>query len=290
MMAVYELYEITSQYMIIKFDESIAVATLKNENFTLNDVTLATPGSPVANPFEPIVIMRDWISINRSLTLWWNFALQQDTHYQLKVSNLKTAFGSMIPTFYIDFVVDDEILVVNPGDPSPGGGTAPISPPGDAGGVSDVDAVDIEDWTIKHPPSIPLPGYTIDTDDDTEDVGATPSDPDIEIVSVFPEGDDVWYLEPDDSEGKIAVQFNVMPAANFITSSDFRLQKKKVDGISRWEDVDTIVAAEPIYKRVKIYLPSDDATPIYSFQTSEPHNWWEPGYVYRLIINPDVGI
>lgn len=265
---IWSLIQVTDDFVLIKFDDPILASTLVNASFTLTKDD-ATPVASVASPFKAINLTKDFLSISRTLYLWWNVSLQGGSTYSLHIANLKHAVTQeILPS---DVYTFDTALPIVPSD---------IERPSR-------DPVDVEDYSIKTPP-------VIETSSGPGGTPTLPGDEDtLSIVSITPTPAEAYYLEGSDYEGRIVVEFNQKPAANFINSSDFRLQRRLVtSGIAKWDNVDTVVATDSENPRVNIYLPSDDATPVYSFMVSDDDNYvfWEPGYEYRLIVSKNVGV
>lgn len=265
-MAGLQWYQITEEYVILRFDFTVDVDTLVNENFTLQ-ISAATPPD-VADPFDEISVERDYQSVSRELYLYWNVDLLSNTDYILTISGLQTAFGDSVATGQISFSTEG----INLATPN----------------ISESDftkePTNIEDYSIKS---------VADLSGTSTSGGITESDEAFAILSISPDVSEAYYLGPYDFQGKIAITFNHYIPSNFVNSDDFRLQKKLLNGrlTVSWTDVDTIVAQETDNPIVNVYLPSTDATPVYSYEVedSSEYTFWEEGYKYRLIISQQVG-
>ena len=139
----------------------------------------------------------------------------------------------------------------------------------------DVMLNDVEDYSIKDVSSLVL---SMPAGDQSTLV----------VESVVPGGDISYYLAPSATEGRIDIKFNQSPAANYVSSDYFKVQRKLVNrSLTRWEDVDALITADTENNYVYIYLPSTDATPVYG----EPDKiYWETGYKYRVRISSGIGI
>lgn len=265
-MAGLQWYQITEEYVILRFDFTVAVATLINDNFTLQ-ISDATPPD-VTDPFDEIVIERDYQSVSRELYLYWNVDLQQDTDYTITMSNLETVFGGSVTTGVLSFTTDGLNLA-----------TPNIS-------ESDFtkEPTNIEDFSIK---------VIADLSSGSSSSGITESSEAFAIVSIYPDVTQSYYIGPYDYRGKIEITFNHFIPSNFINSNDFKLQKKLINGrmTVAWTTVDAQVAQETDNPVVSIYLPSTDATPVYSYEVEDisQYTFWEEEYKYRLTISKLVG-
>lgn len=252
---------IRTDILELKFKDTVKISTLINANFTVTDITDATPYS-VEDPFKPIVITRDFYSTPRTLMLFWLNGPVSNKSYKININGLKNAAG--FPLDSEDIFFDTSDLVVPVTDI-----TEPTRVPY---------PTDVEDYTLKDVtaffPSLP------------ESIPVT-SLGSFRIDSIVPTSFDAAYLEPGHREGRIEIYFSQIPAANFISSAYFKVQRKKlIGGISRWENVNAIVTSSPENDLVIIYLPSNDEVPIYG----EPdYVYYEKGFKYRLRILPEIG-
>lgn len=258
-MSIYRSYKVRTDYVEIKFVQSIQTSTLVNANFVVYDTTTATPAI-VTSPFQTISLIRDYDSISRTILLWWTSSdvLSDNSTYEIRISDLKNVIGETLADDIISF------------------STGVISTESEA----DLDEpptrlpVEVEDYSVKEVSF----ATTL----------ATTSADSFQVVSVTPGLENAFYLDPSFNEGKIEVYFNEAPAANFVSTEYFKVQKKLITrGINTWTTVNTLVTSSPEDKLIVIYLPSNDATPVYG----EPDLvYWEEGYKYRLRISASVGI
>jgi hypothetical protein len=256
-MTIYQWYEIREDRIEIKFLDTIDTSTLVNANFTLLNTTTSTPVS-VADPFQPIVVIRDFYSISRTLYLYWQDAkLASHSTYSLTISGLKRTDGSTLTTEVITFSTEDL--------------TADV----ELNQVPTREPADVEDYSIKDVSTL-FPNTIISTSDN------------FYVVSIKPDFETAYYLDPSYNEGRIEIIFNTIPAANFVSNEFFKVQRKLItSGIQRWENVDILVTSSPENNLVVIYMPSDDATPLFG----EPDSvYWVEGYKYRLRIAGNIGI
>ena len=262
-MALYEMYEVTNDYFMIKFDSTIRASTLINANFV---VIPESTGVPIPTAFKTIDLARDYKSVSRSLFLWWNITLQAGESYTVRAQNLVATTGMTHATEDIVFEVE--------GDATP--------PPPDEDYRDTRVPVEVKDFSIKTLPTLNGGGS-----------GGGPGTPGTAfgIKKITPSLHESFHLTDDAFDGKIIVEFNDTPAANFVNNEDFKLQRKRTSGISHWENVNTVVVSEANSNKVKIYLPSNEEPSIYSFQVErEPtRQYWESGYQYRLTISDSVG-
>lgn len=265
-MAGIQWYQITEEFVIIRFDFSVNVDTLINDNFTLS-IPDATP-SAVTGAFDEIVVERDYQSVARELYLYWNIQIETDTDYRITISNLEDAFENLVGTATIDFSTDG----VN------------LATPNISESQFTKEPTNIEDFSIK---------AVADLGGSSSSSGITESSEDFSIVSIYPDVNESYYIGPYDYQAKIEITFNHFIPSNFINATDFRLQKKLVNNrlAVAWQNVTTVVAQQSDLPIVSIYLPSTDATPIYSYDISDltDYIFWEEGYKYRLVISKLVG-
>lgn len=267
-MEIYELIQVTQEFVLLKFQDSVKASTLVNANFTLRKESGATPGL-VADPFKTIDLHKDYRSVSKTLYLRWNRALEANTEYKIITSNIQNAFDSSIYD-------PDEFTFETLGTPQT---PCPVQPGGSSNNAYDEPI--IQDFSIKDLPTLNVGG--------TSTPGTPIIDPDtnIKLVSITPSLEDSYYLEPNEYAGCITIVFNKVLAANFVTPTEFNLQKKLVgSGPSKWESVDTEVNYDGRDPKVYIFLPSQDATPTYSYVVNnDAKMYWEAGYKYRLIIS-----
>jgi len=259
-MAIYQWYEVKSENVEIKFVDTLHRATLINANFTVMNMSTATP-TAISNPFKAIDISRDFSSISRVLTLWWDITLSNDTDYRITIANLNTINGAVIDSQNIDFstgtIAADSV-------------ESPLTR----------EPVDVEDYSIKNISTI-------------LNVTAATAASVFNIESVTPDSSFSYYLDPSHNEGKIEITFSLVPAANFVSNDYFKVQRKAIGrGISRWEDISALVTSSANDSLVVIYLPSipaaDDVDQT-SYYAEPDLTYWEEGYKYRLRISGDIG-
>lgn len=254
-MSFYSYYEVTTEAVEIKFEDTLDASSIENSSFTLTNDTLSTI---VTNPFQTINVIRDFYSISRTLVLYWDIDLETETDYTISVS-LIAVDGSPV-TGAISFTTGSSFSAT----PS----TEALTPP-------DRDPVDVEDYSIKNISSFVT---TLPSDDETS----------ITALILSPIADIAYYMASSDTEGRIDIKFNQIPAANFISSDYFKVQKKLVSRqLSRWETVDALITADTVNNYVYIYLPSTDEIPVYGEADKE---YWEAGYKYRVVILAGIGI
>lgn len=249
---------IHSDIVQLKFDHTIKTSLLVNANFTVWDITDATPVQ-LSTPFQPINVIRDFYSTSRQLILYWLLSFPAGKTYQITISNLVTVTELSLDTENIEFDTNDLIVVVPETE-------VPSRLP-----------LDVEDYSIK------------DVGEFLSSSGAviTPTSSTFKIESIIPSLMEAGYIEPSYREGRIEIYFTQSPAANFISQEYFKIQRKNITGgVAHWQNVNITVASNPEDGLVVIYLPSNDATPVYA----EPDLiYWEEGYKYRLKISPDIG-
>lgn len=256
-MTIYQWYEISEDRVEIKFHDSLDTSTLTNAHFTFLNTTTATPVS-VANPFKDIVVTRDYFSVARTLYLYWNDGiLSSNSSYSLSIIGIKNSLGVALPTEVITFSTTQ--LTSN---------AATVTPPTRV-------PTDVEDYSIKDTVGL-FPDSIISTSDN------------FYIQSIRPDFETAFYLDPSYNEGKIEIIFNSIPAANFVSDEFFKVQRKLITkGVQRWENVSILVTSSPENDLVVIYMPSNDATPVYGMPSK---TYWVAGYKYRLRIAGNIGI
>lgn len=261
-MSLYAWFEVRTNYIEIKFNEILNASSITNNKFAVYNATTATPVS-IANPFKPIDVSRDYYSISRTLHLWWNFELQSNTTYQVVITNLLNIEGATPAQVTIEF----ETGIIEYGLQDE------LEPPSRH-------PIDVEDYSIKVVSDFIYSSLSSDVDK-------------LKIEKIVPGSDKAYYLDPTENEGKIEIWFNQAPAANYINSSYFKVQRKLVSrNISRWEDINARITANTAKGAVFIYLPSLDATPVFAYEVdkAEKHEYFQPEYKYRVIISKDIGI
>lgn len=252
-----EAYTVSVNQVKIKFARTVKIASIIDSNFRV--FTDAATAVEVGSPFVDINILTDYNQISRTLTLKWDQILAENTDYVIIISNLVDATGVSIPAESIYFT-------------SPVLAATPSYVTQQATGTV-IEEILIEDYSIK--PDIET-SYQI-----------IAKNPEFFIISTYPEIGN-FYLEPDENLGRVVVEFNQNPAANFLTNRFFKVQRKKVQKIhSRWETLEAKISTSTARKEVYVDLPSTDATPSYF---SEDKIYYEPGYKYRIIVSKEVGV
>lgn len=262
----YQWWEVTTDYVQIKFVDTLDSTTLIDANFVLYD-DQATP-QIISDPFEPIDLSTDYSSISRILTLWWSSPPATGT-YSLNINDLKDFLGNLIGdfSFSFDWVLDAA---------TPNQDLKPTRVP-----------VEVEDYSLK------TPGWSI-LDVDLE--SATPST--FDIIDLSPGVGTHHYVSVQENLGKIDVLFNQPVLTNYITPLYFSLTSKAIQrGISPWTPVDTYVTSNTDSTIVSVYLPASEmatpSVPEYSYLKTEEELeglvFFLPQTKYRLIINTDVG-
>lgn len=251
-----EAWNINLAQVFVKFEPSIKVSTLINQNITLM-TDEATPQLASADPFEPIVTIDDYNSISKTLTLTWREGvLDPNTSYKIKFSNFRTVSNVVVPTDYIDFSTAAST------DPDPE--DVPIIPP----------AVEIIDYTL-------IPDVAII--EDLPSSGGGDSEDSFSVIETDPI-DGEFYLPVDFNNGRITVKFSYPVDPTFLTNSFFRLQSKEMTRRPvRWQLLSTQISQEDSF--IYIDLPSDDATPVFN---TPGHTYFRINHKYRLTIAKEV--
>ena len=247
---------VTSGAIHLKFSVTIDIDTLVDSNFVLM-LDGATP-SEVSGAFKSIDITRDYDSISRVLKLYLESALTPETDYILRISDLKTPYQETLSD--VDFLfTTGTTTVISPSD------QVPVTP-----------EVVIEDSSIRDFTLAELNLAVINSGGSV-----------FRIVNFDPGEEDAFYMPASYNEGRIEITFSSPVADNFISNEFFKVQKKLVGrGMARWQDVPIIITASTDYSTIILYLPSTDATPIYS---GSGLTYWEPGYKYRVRVSSLVG-
>ena len=249
---------IDSTMVVIRFQSTIKISSLINENFILQTNT-ATPNI-ISNPFQPIQSIVDYNQISRTLRLYWDedINLSSGTEYLIRLVNFLDAVNETID--------EEQILFTWQGDEATPSTFSSVRAP-------EVGEVLVEDKSIR-------------TDAFTS-VQILAKNPDFYIAEVVPSNGD-FYLENDYNSGRVKIVFNSRPASNFLNNIYFKAQKKKIQRTpSRWENIETRVQMHSWKPEVYVDFPSLDATPIYNTEGTE---YYESGYKYRIIVSKDVGI
>jgi len=251
--------DFSNGHLIIKFNYSVDVSTLVNAHFDLTtDLDAATP-TIIADPFQTIDLSRDYNSIARLLNLWFNDGvLVASTEYELDINNLKTVAGGAIAAEGVNFTTGTSVA---PDDVD--------IPPSEAPPT-------VVDLSIRQTGTV-----------DFDELVLAGSD-EFYVVSVKPDVEVSYYLPADYNEGRIEIVFNQPPAANYVSPQYFKVQRKLLSTApSRWETVAALVGSEPLLNIVFVYMPSNDATPVYA---TPDKVYYEDNYKYRLRISSLVGI
>ena len=247
-----------STMVVIRFQSTIKISSLKNENFILQTNT-ATP-SVVSNAFLPIQTIVDYNQISRTLKLYWDedLVLTNGTEYLIRLVNFLDASNETID--------EEQILFTWNADSATPSSFSSVRAP-------EVGEVLVEDKSIR------TDAYT--------SVQILAKNPDFYISEVVPSNGD-FYLENDYNSGRVKIIFNSRPASNFLNNTYFKAQRKKIQRTpTRWENLETRVQMHSWKPEVYIDFPSLDATP--AFYT-EDTDYFESGYKYRIIVSKDVGI
>jgi len=274
----YQWFEATRDYVRIKFVNTLNIDTLINSNFRLfkdaNYNLEIDAGEEVSDPFKDIIQSRDYSSISRILTLWWDNPPPAGD-YILDVSNLRSFVGTILDDFQIS--ITWKLESATPGDTMLG-----IIPP-------DRTPSEVEDYSIKSP------GWTVEETVDTTTEGTA-----ITILDVAPPISTHHYLDPQANEGRIDILFSSPIAMNYLTSKYFALSRKPVKkGLAQWEALETPIISDVTSSIISVYLPAaeaslDSATPIYSYGLSDEevatHEFFLEQYKYRLIVSKAIGI
>lgn len=249
---------IDSTMVVIRFQSTIKISSLINENFILQTNT-STP-NVISNPFQPIQTIVDYNQISRTLKLYWDedLVLNNNTEYLIRLVNFLDAVNETID--------EEQILFTWQSDSATPSTFSSVRAP-------EVGEVLVEDKSIR------TDAYT--------SVQILAKNPDFYISDVVPSNGD-FYLENDYNSGRIKITFNSRPASNFLNNTYFKSQRKKIQRTpTRWENIETRVQMHSWKPEVYIDFPSLDATPTYYTEDTE---YFESGYKYRIIVSKDVGI
>lgn len=246
---------VTVNTVVIKFGRTIKISSLLNQNFIVQ-TNEATP-SVVSSPFKTIDTLVDYNQISRTLTLYWNTVLDGNQSYVVRLVNLVDSSGFTVSEEQISFTTDPE-------------SATPSSLNSVVGTI--VNEVLIEDKSIRA--NIET-GYQI-----------VAKNPEFYIESVNPTNGE-YFVDDSETNGRVTIVFNTRPASNFIGSSYFKAQRKKIQKTpSRWESVGALVSMHSWKSEVYIDFPSDDATPVFN---TDNKVYFESGYKYRVIVSSEVG-
>lgn len=252
-----EAYTVSVNQVKIKFARTVKISSITDSSFKV--FTDESTPQELASPFVNISTLTDYNQISRTITLTWDYILDENTDYVIVVTNLVDATGITIPDESIYFT-------------SPVISATPAYLVQESTGTV-IQEVLIEDFSIK--PDIET-SYQI-----------IAKNPEFFIVSTYPEIGD-FYLEDDENFGRVVIEFNQNPAANFLTNKFFKVQRKKIQKIhSRWETLEAKISTSTARKEVYVDLPSVDSTPSYY---TEGKIYYEPSYKYRITVSKEVGI
>jgi hypothetical protein len=262
-------YNITTDFIQVKFVANLDVATIIDNNFVLQD-DQATP-STYPDAFEPIILARDFSSISRMLTLWWKTS-PATGDYCLEIANLST---------YLNEVVEDSSIVFT--------WTAPLesATPIDTEEVlrPSREPIDTEDYSIK---SITW------SEEVTSDVIAPSTT--LNVIDLAPGTQNHYQVGAAENGGRIDVLFDSAILMNYASSIYFPLSKKKIKkGLSQWIPVQAKLLVSIDSKIVSILLPATDVdgNVIYSDEIAEQdipnYIFFEAGYKYKLTLSTLIG-
>lgn len=248
-------YIISPNTVSIKFNRTIQISTLLDENFEL----YKNAGSEVliSSPFRDINGIIHYNAISRSLILYWNTVLESNTNYIIRIKNLKDAAGMPIAQEDISFTSATE--------------SATPSSLESVGTV--INEVLIEDKSIR-----------VDLDTSYQIIA---KNPEFYVKQVSPKNGD-FLIPDDDNNGRVVITFNQRPASNYLSNRYFKVQKKLVKkSPTRWENVPVNISIHSWKPDVFLDLPSTDTTPSYYVDDKK---YFETGYKYRIIISSEVGV
>lgn len=247
---------VSTNTVIIKFGRTVKISSLINANFVVQTDS-ATP-SQITSPFKPIQTLTDYNQINRTLTLYWNAVLAANTSYLIRVINIADSSG---------YVVDEESVKFTSAIES----ATPTQLEGPKGTI--VNEVLIEDKSVR---SGIETGYQI-----------LAKNPNFYIESVSPSSGE-FYINQDENNGRVIINFNIRPASNFMTSQYFKVLRKKIQKTpARWEKVETQISMHSWRPIVYIDFPSIEATPVYYVDGKD---YFESGYKYKVIVSAEIGV
>lgn len=267
----YQWWEITTEFVQVKFVDTLDSSTLINANVILYD-DQATP-QVVADPFKDINLASDFSSISRVLNLWWKNSPATGT-YTLEFNNLEDFLGNPIDSFSFEFDWIADFA-------TPNVDLRPTREP-----------IEVEDYSIKTPGwSIIEPG--VET--------ATPASGEVSIIDLAPGLGTHHYVSAYENEGRIDVLFNGPIASNYISPYYFVLNYKKIkQGISTWVSLPVFVTANLDSTMISIYLPAqeglDAATVSYIYSIDldpseiSDYVFFAPQTKYRLIVSTEIGL
>lgn len=260
-MALVQAIDIDVDVVKIKFGVTPRVSTITNDK-----LTLTLNGNPVASPFKDIIASEHYDSIGRILTLYFNLTLTPQEVYIFKLSGIKDAAGRSYPDFTYQFQVGEQAtpntdVQVIIDDTSPEFEPPVVAP------------VVVEDHSIKK--HVFLDSSIID--------GANSG---FYVVKTEPANGDV-FVEDSFERGRITIQFSQRPNPQFLNSQFIKVQRKKLGSVSRWEQVPIRISMDSYYPTIYVYIPSQDATPVYNTAGT---TYFEDGYKYRVKVSKEVGV
>lgn len=248
-------YKITVTTVTLKFSRTPKITSLVNAAFEVEDISGATP-TTISDPFETINLQTDYGSISRVLVLVWNEGkLEANTDYRLTVTGLVDSAGNTIPDESVTFTIGESVT------------------PDESEVPTTETPVMVEDHSIKT--EIFTSPYTVNPAG-SDSFAFTGSDP--------KHGE--YLLDTDHNKGRMTLKFSEDPSAEFINSTYFKAQRKKIQRTPiRWETLDVRVSKHSTKPWVYVDFPSLDDTPVYATTGSD---YFEEGYKYRIIISQEV--
>lgn len=247
----------------VKFMRTIKLSSITDDKFKLMKVS-ASP-SFLADPFIPIAISQDYNTISRVLTLYYRDVLDSAVPYTFTVTGLQSPTGDAIPTESVTFT-SPTITTSTPDD---------TDDTGSSGGTTV--EYEVEDYSVKD--DIPIvPGQIVDN---LDFVSAST----FRIVDTDPSASDP-VVDTDYNDGRITIKFSQMPAATYINSSYFKVQRKPIQReFSRWESVSVHYAVDTVKPWVYLDFPSTDDTPVYH---TTGKDYFPLDYKYRVRVLKEV--
>ena len=241
--------------VVLKFGRTIKISSLVNNNFIVQTNT-ATP-TVVGSPFKTINTITDYNQISRSLVLYWDQKLDSNVEYIIRVVGFLDAVNELID--------EEQVLFTKTDDATPAAFSSIRVP--------EIQEILVEDHSIK------TTAYT-----STQIIAKNPN---FYIQSSNPVNGD-FYLENDYNDGRVVITFNARPASNFLNSTYFKIQRKRIQKTpARWETLTPKISTHSWKPEVYVDFPSTDATPSYFTAGA---TYFESNYKYRIIVSKDVGI
>jgi hypothetical protein len=251
-----EAYTVSVNQVKIKFARTVKISSIIDSSFRVFTDS-ATP-IEIISPFVDINTLTDYNQISRTITLTWDQILPENTDYVIVVSGLVDATGVSIPDESIYFT-------------SPAVAATPSYITQEATGTV-IQEILIEDYSVK--PDIET-SYQI-----------IAKNPEFYIISTYPKIGE-FYLSSSENNGRVIIEFNENPAANFLTNRFFKAQRKKIQKTpTRWEDLSVVISSNTSRKEVYVDFPSLDTEPVYNTPDT---SYYESGYKYRIVISSQVG-